>query len=143
MDAVLANLDDQVAAWCGALGAPEAHRPQGVTVLDVDDVPVLITTFHDGGVGWVRLVAVAATDVHPSVELLHELLIGDIDAVVGSWRLFDDGTLAFAATLPGSGLDLDGFSATLRRVARAATAPPLPGRCGGTRFTSPPVDPAT
>lgn len=139
----LANLQERLSLWCGALGVPDATRPDGVTVLDVDEVPVLITLFHDGAASWLRITAVAATDVHPSVELLHALLLADAEAIVGSWRLFDDGTLAFSATLPGSGLDHDGFAATLRRVAWAASAPPLPRGCGGRCFASRPVDPAS
>lgn len=139
----LANLQERLELWCGTLGVPEAVRRDGVTVLDVDDVPVLISAFHDGACAWLRITAVAAVDVHPSVELLHTLLHADAEAIIGGWRLFDDGTLAFSATLPGSGLDHDGFAATLRRVAWAASAPPVPRGCGGRCFASPPVDPAS
>lgn len=124
MDPRLDNLHDRLEAWLGTLGAADAFRPDGVTVVDVDDVAVLITTFADGGLPWVRLTAVVATDVEPTVDLLRDLLDRNVDAVTGAWRLFSDGTLAFATTLPGPGLDLDSFAACLRYVGHAAARAP-------------------
>lgn len=143
MDASLTQLHERLHAWCGTLGAAESCRPEGVTVLDVDDIPVLISTFEDGQATWVRLAAVAATRLSPNLDLLHELLQANVSSVVGAWQLFDDGTLVFAATLPGSGLDQAGFAATLRRVARAACSPPLPPPCGGDRFGASPTRTST
>lgn len=117
----LANLEARVEAYLGQMGLEGAFRPGGVTTLDAGDVPVLITCFEQDDATWCRVAAVLLTDVAPTLALLHELLQRHHDVLLGAFQLFEDGTLAFSATLHGHNLDADAFSSTLRYVAHVAS----------------------
>ncbi|MCB9665625.1 MAG: YbjN domain-containing protein [Alphaproteobacteria bacterium] len=116
----LDDLHDRLGTFLGALGLETAHRPGGVTAVQVDDVPVLLSGFVEDGATWLRLVALARVEVTPSVALLHHLTSLNRDLLVGAFQLFEDGTIGVSATLPGGMLDAHTLERVLRYVGGVA-----------------------
>lgn len=119
MDA-LDDLHDRLATFLGALGLEAAHRPGGITAVEVDEALVLLSAFRQDAATWVRLVAIARVEVAPSVALLHHLTSLNRDLLLGAFQLFEDGTLALSATLPGDTLGAHALERALRYVGATA-----------------------
>lgn len=131
----LDNLEARVASWLATLALPAEPATSGVTTLRYGDTLVFVTCFQQELATWCRVGAIVRTDIEPSLRLLHRMLALNTEAVIGAFLLFEDRTLAFAATLPGDCLDGDAFLTTLRYVARVADeqAQALGACCGGRR----------
>jgi hypothetical protein len=126
------------------MGLNIAHQPRGVSVVKSASAPILISCFEQDDTRWCRLAAIVLTELHPSLEVLHRILQLNNNVLLGSFRLFEDRTLVFSATLHGDNLDADAFATTLRYVASIADShgPELVGmaqaHAGNALLRSPP-----
>lgn len=117
---VVTMLEERVGTILGRLGLSAAHRPGGVTAVRTDTSVVLITCFEQDDDPWCRVSALVLSDLEPSLELLHRVHELNDDVLLGAFRLFQDRTLAFTATLHGDHVDHDALERTLRYVAHIA-----------------------
>ena len=136
----LTHLQERVEAWLGTLGieSPEGRLP----VVRSEQALIVPSCFLHGDAGYVRLTALLFTDVEPSLPLLYRLLAMNNAALLGAFRLFEDRTLVYSATLPARTLDADTFAEALQHVAAAADTAwqelrPMAGGRSATLLTRP------
>lgn len=119
----MSSLDDKLRSYLAELGiSPDRPRTApgarpAPWLIRAGSSAVSVSTFEDDAGAWVRIAALVAREVSPSLALLHRLLRLNAEVRIGAFLLFEDRTLAFAATLPGAGLSFDAFSGALRYVA--------------------------
>ena len=81
---------------------------------------IQVESFEQDDETYCRFVAIVLKDFSPTLELLHRILRLNTEVLFGAFQLFEDGTLAFSATLLGNNLDFDEFEKTLRYTARVS-----------------------
>lgn len=128
---VLRNTEDAVAAWLGQLGLADAVRPGRPTAIATGESVLFVSVFDQDELPWCRITAILLTDFEPTLGLLHRVLQLGNEVLMGGFRLFEDRTLAFSVTLPGTSLDSDTFANSVRYVAHVAdTCSPELSRLG-------------
>ena len=65
-----------------------------------------------------RVLATMLAGVHPSIDLLTRLLQLNTEVLLGSFLLFEDGTLVFSYTMMGEAIEFAAFEFALRYVAQ-------------------------
>lgn len=113
-------LEERVKAYLSEMELDPARSEDGLYLFKYGSTVVMTTLFEQGGETYCRFVAIVLKDFTPSLELLHRILRLNSEVLFGAFQLFEDGTLAFSATLLGNNLDFDEFEKTLRYVAQVS-----------------------
>jgi len=113
-------LEERVKAYLAEMELDPARSDDGLYLFKYGSTVVMITLFEQDDETYCRFVAIVLKDFSPTLELLHRILRLNTEVLFGAFQLFEDGTLAFSATLLGNNLDFDEFEKTLRYVARVS-----------------------
>tara|TARA_B100001989_G_C24255003_1_gene323995 strand:- start:160 stop:597 length:438 start_codon:yes stop_codon:yes gene_type:complete len=113
-------LEERVKAYLAEMELDPARSDDGLYLFKYGSTVVMITLFEQDDETYCRFVAIVLKDFSPTLELLHRILRLNTEVLFGAFQLFEDGTLAFSATLLGNNLDFDEFEKTLRYTARVS-----------------------
>ena len=113
-------LEELVKAYLAEMELDPARSDDGLYLFKYGSTVVMITLFEQEEETFCRFVAIVLKDFSPTLELLHRILRLNTEVLFGAFQLFEDGTLAFSATLLGNNLDFDEFEKTLRYVAQVS-----------------------
>ena len=113
-------LEERVKAYLAEMELDPARSDDGLYLFKYGSTVVMITLFEQDDETYCRFVAIVLKDFSPTLELLHRILRLNTEVLFGAFQLFEDGTLAFSATLLGNNLDFDEFVKTLRYTARVS-----------------------
>ena len=117
---LLPILEERVKAYLAEIELDPARSDDGLYLFKYGSTVVMITLFEQEEETFCRFVAIVLKDFSPTLELLHRILRLNTEVLFGAFQLFEDGTLAFSATLLGNNLDFDEFEKTLRYVAQVS-----------------------
>ncbi len=118
----LERLEDEVTAMLVEMGLPPEPHGDGLYLYRFGDTVVAVSLFEADGEAWVRFASTLLKDFRPNLELVTRVLRLNTEALLGAFLLFEDDTLSFSATLPGSGLASESFRRTMEYVARVSNA---------------------
>lgn len=113
-------LEERVKAYLAEMELDPARSDDGLYLFKYGSTVVMITLFEQDEETFCRFVAIVLKDFQPTLELLHRILRLNTEVLFGAFQLFEDGTLAYSATLLGNNLDFDEFEKTLRYVAKVS-----------------------
>ena len=113
-------LEERVKAYLAEMELDPARSDDGLYLFKYGSTVGMITLFEQDDETYCRFVAIVLKDFSPTLELLHRILRLNTEVLFGAFQLFEDGTLAFSATLLGNNLDFDEFEKTLRYTARVS-----------------------
>jgi hypothetical protein len=118
--ATLDDLSVKVTEHLIELGLEPSDSPEGPHLFRFGSSVVAVSLFEDGGDAFVRIASTMLSGFRPSVALVTRLLRLNTEVLFGSFLLFEDGTLSFAATLHGQDLTAPIFEKALHYVARVS-----------------------
>lgn len=113
-DALAARID----GYLMNLGVEVDPSDEGFWTLRFGSSMVVLSTFEDEGIEYVRLASVVLVGARASLALLTRLLRMNNEVLFGAFQLFDDDTVAFTHTLRARELDAAAFEAAVLYVAR-------------------------
>jgi hypothetical protein len=114
LDALAVTID----GYLLRLGVDGEPTDTGFWTVRFGSTMVVLSTFTEAGVPYVRLASIVLVGARPSLALLTRLLRMNNEALFGAFQLFDDDTVAFTHTLRASDLDFPTFESALLYVAR-------------------------
>jgi len=110
-------LDNQVRTFLARMGLDTSASEEGFYMFKYGSTAVMITLIEQGDHTLVRLASTLLTEVSPNVGLVRRILQFNAEVLFGSFLLFEDNTLSFAATLLGRSLQFEDFAFALNYVA--------------------------
>jgi len=110
-------LEARVRTFLARMGLDTATSQDGMFLFKYGSTAVMVNLFERDGQSFVRFASTLLTDVNPNVGLVRRILRFNADVLFGSFLLFEDNTLSFAATLLGNNLEFDEFEYALNYVA--------------------------
>lgn len=116
----LEKLGDRIVEYLVEMDIDTDAPATGPFLLRFGDAVILVSLFRNEGVPWVRIASTLLKDFRPGLELVTRVLRLNTEVLLGSFLLFEDDTLVFAATLPGEDLSSAQFRTVLDYVARVA-----------------------
>lgn len=113
-------LEERVRAYLGEMDLEPDNTEPGLYLFKYGSTVVMISLFEEGEDTFCRFASIMLKDFEPNLELLHRILRLNTEVLFGSFLLFEDNTLSFAATLLGNHMDFEEFEKTLRYVAKVS-----------------------
>ena len=114
------SLQSRVSNYLARMGLEAQPDNNGLFLFKYGTTAVMVNLFESEENTFVRFASTLLTGVAPNVGLVRRILRLNAEVLFGSFLLFEDNTLSFAATLLGNDLDFKEFETALRYVARVS-----------------------
>jgi len=114
------QLEARVRTYLARMGLDTSSSQDGMFLFKYGSTAVMVNLFERDHQSFVRFASTLLTEVNPNVGLVRRILRFNADVLFGSFLLFEDNTLSFAATLLGNNLEFNEFEYALNYVARTS-----------------------
>lgn len=118
--AKLLETETRVLKFLTDMNLPMERSKDGVYFFKYGSTIVTLSIFEDDEETYVRAASTLLKGFTLSVELMHHLFKLNNKVIFGAFRLFEDRTISFSATLLGTNLDFNELSRTLKYVAQVS-----------------------
>lgn len=120
MDSKFTTLQTRVSSYLAQMGLDAQPNNDGLFLFKYGTTAVMVNLFESEENTFVRFASTLLTGVAPNVGLVRRILRLNAEVLFGSFLLFEDNTLSFAATLLGNDLDFKEFKTALEYVAKVS-----------------------